>query len=379
MSRKLILFFVLTCSILLLACLEEPTVADPSPPAGTLFVTEVDTSSVHIRWLICEADDFTSYQLFRSETSDIAQNMSSAELLGAFLEPADTSFVDATLVRGTTYFFVLATMLNPNDTLLWSNEVCVTIAWLDKLPTVTGLTIDEALSEGVSVVLYWDPVPGEVDGYMIYFKANADEKWAYVGDVADTTFTHEASCAGYYSVKAYLGSEFSEDYSNIAITIPNVVSTLYTIWNNLAPANEHSGFIFGEMSGMTGYASSTSFIQDMYCFDGNWPMSPVGFFSGASPPFGNGNETMMFACGDQGWTNLGAAPGGTYTWWVTGYIIWDDVIFAQLDDGYYVKIYVVDIPQHPDQSLSYGITFHYEYQCINGLALFKTDNTTGIR
>ena len=378
MSRKLLLLFVLAYSIFLLACLEEPTATDPSPPSGNLFVTEIDNSSMHVRWLICEAGDFTSYQLFRSEISDIAQNMSSAELLGAFLESADTSFVDTTVVTGTTYFVVLATVLNSNNDLLWSNEVCVTIPCSGTLPTVTGLTIDEALSEGVSVVLYWNPVQGEVDGYVIYFKENAEGDWDYAGDVTDTTFTHEASCAGYYSVRAYLGSEFSENYSNIAITMPNVISTLYTIWDNHAPANEHSGFIFGEVSGVTGFASNSSFLQDIYCYDGNWPESPVGFYSGAAPPFGNGCETTMFAWGSQGWTSYGAAPGEAYDWWEKRHVVEDDVIFAHLHDDHFVKIYVIDIPQYPDQPLSYGITFHYEYQCINGLALFTTDNTMGI-
>ncbi|MCD4848767.1 MAG: hypothetical protein K8R76_11340 [Candidatus Aegiribacteria sp.] len=306
------------------------------------------------------------------------QNISSAENLGAFLESTDTSFVDTTVVGGTTYYVALATVLNSDDDLLWSNEVCVTIPCTGTLPTVTGLTIDEALSEGMSVVLNWNPVAGDADGYVIYFKANAKGGWVSVGDVSLTTFNHQATCAGLYSVKAYLGSEFSENYSNTVSTMPNEISTLYTIWDNHAPEYEYNAFIFGAISGIAGFAASSSFIQDIYCYDGNWPISPVGFFSGAAPPFGNGYETMMFAWGEQGWINYGAAPGGTYAWWVMGYIIQDDVIFAHLHDGYFVKIYVVDIPQHPDQPLSYGITFHYEYQCINGLALFTTDNTMGI-
>lgn len=378
MSRKLILLFVLTCSIFLHACHEEPTAPDPSPPAGTIFVTEIDTGSMHIHWLKSTAVDFASYQLYRSEIPDIAQNLSAAELLVEFSETADTSFVDITVVKGTTYFVALATVLNSDDDLLWSNEVSVTIPCSGTVPDVTGLTIDEALSEGVSVVLYWDPVPGDVDGYVIYFKENGEGEWVSVGDVPVTTFTHEAPCAGYYSVKAYLGSEFSENYSNTVSTMPNIISTVYTIWDNHAPANEHNAFIFGEISGVTGHPHSSSFIQDIYCYDGSWLTSPVGFFSGANAPFGNGNETIMFACGSQGWTNYGAAPGEAYDWWETGYIIQDDVIFAHLHDDYFVKVYVIDIPEYPALPFSYGISFHYEYQCINGLALFTTDNTMGI-
>lgn len=378
MSRKLILLFVLACSIVLPSCLNKPTAPDPSSPTETLFVTEVDTCSMHINWMISEAGDFSAYQLYRSEIADIAMNMSSSELLGVFLDPADSFYVDTSVVRGTTYFVALATLLNSTDSLSWSNEVCVTIPYSGVIPDVTGLTIDEMLSEGVSVVLNWTPVPGDIDGYVIFFKVNGEGDWVPVGDVPITTFTHEALCAGYYSVKAYLGLEYSANYSAAVSTMPNEVTTLYTIWNNYAPASTHSGFIFGFMGGETGLAPSTAFLQDIYCYDGGWPQSPVGFYSGAAPPYGNGNETFMFVWGSQGWTNYGAAPGETYDWWETGYVVEDDVIFAHLYDGYFVKIYVVDIPQYPTQPLGYGVTFHYEIQCINGLALFTTDNTMGI-
>ena len=129
--------------------------------------------------------------------------------------------------------------------------------------------------------------------------------------------------------------------------MPNEITTLYTIWDNHAPADEHSGFIFGETFGTTGFASSTTFIQDIYCFDGDWPQSPVGFYSCACPPFGNGNETTMFVWGSQGWTNYGAAPGEVYDWWEMGYVVEDDVIFAHLHDDYFVKIFIIDVPQHP--------------------------------
>jgi len=331
-----------------------------------------------INWLRSEDEDFASYQLYRSEMADIAMNMSSSELLGVFQEPSDTSFVDTSVVKGTTYFVAMATLSNSTDNLSWSNEVCATIPYSGTIPDVIGLTIDEILSEGVSVVLNWDSVPGDIDGYVVFFKGNGEGDWVPVGDVLLTTFTHEAPCAGYYSVKAYLGLEYSQNYSNAVTTMPNEVTTLYTIWNNYAPASAHSGFIFGATGGVTGLAPSTAFLQDIYCYDGSWPQSPVGFFSGAAPPFGNGNATIMFFWGTQGWTNYGAAPGEGYDWWETAYVVEDDVIFAHLFDEYFVKIYVIDIPQHPTQPLGYGVTFHYEFQCINGLALFTTDNTMGI-
>ncbi len=87
------------------------------------------------------------------------------------------------------------------------------------------------------------------------------------------------------------------------------------------------------------------------------------------PPFGDGKETWMHQV--EG-SNYGAAPGGT--WWDNGYIVDGDVIFAELWDGYFVKILVDDIPNHAQQPISYGITFHYEWQSIQGLSLFTTNS-----
>jgi hypothetical protein len=256
---------------------------------------------------------------------------------------------------------------NNKDLFGWSNEITV---YIDSaggtLPDVTGLQIDQA-SIGRDVVLTWIAV-SDVDGYYVYFRETASTNWTQVGDVMETTFTHTATSSGYYSVKAYKGTSTSTNYSNIVDTMPNQIQATYTIWDNHAPADEHSGVIFGATVGQTGLAPSISFIQDIYCYDGGWTQSPCGFYSGDVAPFGNGNHTDMSAA-----SSVFGYP--TEFWWVTGYIVPGDVIFCELSEGHYVKVYINSVPQYPTQPAAYGIVFHYDYQPIEGLYLFTTESS----
>ena len=96
-----------------------------------------------------------------------------------------------------------------------------------------------------------------------------------------------------------------------------------------------------------------------------WTQSPCGFYSGDMAPFGNGNHTDMSAA-----SSVFGYP--TESWWVTGYIVPGDVIFCELSDGHYVKVYINSVPQHPTQPAAHGIVFYYDYQPIEGLYLFTT-------
>jgi hypothetical protein len=73
--------------------------------------------------------------------------------------------------------------------------------------------------------------------------------------------------------------------------------------------------------------------------------------------------------------------GSTYgypsnAWWPAGYILSGDVIFGELEDGHFVKVYVNSVPQHSTQPASYGIVFCYDYQPIEGLYLFTTESSS---
>ncbi|MCK5115994.1 MAG: hypothetical protein KAR44_05300 [Candidatus Aegiribacteria sp.] len=236
------------------------------------------------------------------------------------------------------------------------------------LEVVTGVAIGSA-SAGRDVVLTWNAV-SDVDGYYVYFRENTSDEWGTaVGDVTTNAFTHTASSAGYYVVVAYEGTNTSSANSTEVNTMPEQINVTYTIWDNHAPADEHSGFIFGATSGTTGLAASTSFIQDIYCYDGGWTQSPCGFYSGNVAPFGTGNPTDMIEAG-----STYGYPSGTQ-WWVTGWILAGDIVFAELSDGHFVKIYVNSVPQHSTQPASHGIVFYYDYQPIEGLYLFTTESS----
>lgn len=235
------------------------------------------------------------------------------------------------------------------------------------LSTVTGLDI-LATSAGRTVNLSWTAVTDDIDGYEVYFKSNGDGEWAALTTITGTTYSHTADNAGTYSVRAYKGDNFSENYATEKGTMPTIIMDDYTIWDNHAPQTDDSGFIFGATSGQTCQAS-TSNNHDIYCFDGDWTYSPCGFYSGDHEPFGGGLHTDMID--DEGTYGY---PAGS-EWWPTGYVLAGDVIFCDLSDGHFVKVYVTSVPQHATQPLSYGIVFCYDYQPIEGLYLFTTDST----
>jgi hypothetical protein len=240
------------------------------------------------------------------------------------------------------------------------------------LDVVTGLAIGDA-STGVDVVLSWTAV-ADVDGYYVYWKANNSGDWVEVGDVTGTSYTHTATSAGTYSVLAYAGDDTSSDYSASVSTMPNVVSTEYSIYDNYAPADYHSGFIFGATSGETGLASSGAFVQDIYAYDPDTSPTVAWFYSGDYGPFGDGNTTWMSALGD-GYDNPGAAPDASANWWDNGYVLTGDVIFGELFDGYFVKMYINDVYGPVGGSTNgTGVDFTYEFQPIQGLRLFTTNS-----
>ncbi|MBN2587523.1 MAG: hypothetical protein JXA64_09025 [Candidatus Fermentibacteraceae bacterium] len=236
------------------------------------------------------------------------------------------------------------------------------------LEDVTGLAIGSA-SAGRDVVLTWNAVSVTVDGYAVFFRATETADWTEIQQVTGTTYTHTADNSGYYTVKAYEGTNYSTNNSNIVNTMPNQIMATYTIWDNHAPTDSTSGFVFGATAGQRVLAASST-NHDIYCYDGNWTQSPCGFYSGDKAPFGGGHETFMKL-----------AEGSIYSyppssgWWDSNYVLAGDVIFAELYNGYYVKIYVQAIPQCPAQPLSYGVTFYFDYQPIQGLYLFTTESS----
>ncbi len=243
------------------------------------------------------------------------------------------------------------------------------------LAVVQQLELD-ASSTGRTVVLTWSAVTDDIEGYKIYFKTDGAGSWAEVGTSTTTTFTHNATVAGTYAVMAYNGENTSSDYSNTASTMPNIINVTYEIYDNYAPADYHSGFIFGETAGQTGFASQTSFVQDIYAYDESKGDEDVWLYSGNFGTFGNGNQSYFQtpASGEYG----NCDPNGT--WYSTSYQLYtsDSVVFVALPYAggsfAYAKMYGLQISAEPQSENGTEVSFMYEYQSNDlGLSLFTSN------
>lgn len=240
------------------------------------------------------------------------------------------------------------------------------------LDPVSGLEI-LSTSAGQTVVLSWTTYSGSetIDGYEVYFKAEGAGEWVALGTTTATGYEDVATVAGSYAVRAYEGDNYSSAYSNEKSTMPNIITTEYTIYDNNAPADYHSGIIFGWNAATTGLAGQTSFVQDIYCYDESKGDGDVWFYSGNYGTFGNGNPTSMY----DGGTVYGYCPVVSGDWWGHGKLVADeDVLFGYLYDGAYIKIYIDDIFPEPTSDNGTGVTLHYEIQPIVGLTLFTSNH-----
>jgi hypothetical protein len=244
------------------------------------------------------------------------------------------------------------------------------------LTTVQGLEID-ATSTGRSVVLVWNAITDDIDGYKIYFKADGTGNWVEGGESTTTTFTHNATVAGHYAVRAYKGDNYSENYSNEVSSMPNIVNITYTIYDNYSPADKPSGFIFGPTSGQTGFASQAGFVQDIYAYDESKGDNDVWLYSGNFGTFGNGNQSYFQTPASGVYGNCN--PSGT--WYGTSYQLYtsDSVVFVELPyaggRSAYVKMYGLNVAPDPDSNNGTSVSFKYEYQPNTlGLTLFTSNS-----
>ena len=232
---------------------------------------------------------------------------------------------------------------------------------------VSNLQISAA-SAGRDIVLTWDAVD-DADGYVVYYSTD-QSNWTEGADVTTTTATHTADRAYYYTVKAYQGSNFSENNSNIVNTLPVDDTATYTIYDNYSPADKHSGFIFGtsQGGGQTGLASSTSFAQDIYAWDLSKGDDDVWFLSGNYGTYGNGNQTYIQIPDQAGYCNV--YPNGT--WYGQDFEIYtsDERLFCYLYDGLYAKIYNLEVAPDPDSPNGTMVSFSYEIQLLDGVTVF---------
>lgn len=237
----------------------------------------------------------------------------------------------------------------------------------------------DASSNGRAIVLTWSPVPVSIDGYKIYFKANATGSFVEIGESTTTTYTHTATVAGTYAVKAYLGTYYSEWFSNEVSTMPNIINTTYTIYDgNYSPADQPNGFIFGPALGQTGPAASPAFVQDIYAYDESKGDADVWLYSGNFGEFDTGNQSFFQKPVASGYCD----PNGT--WYSTSYrlLATDSVVFVELpfnsSSSAYIKMYDLSVTPDPDSNNGTMVSFKYEYQSeVLGLTVFTSSSNYG--
>ncbi|MCK4806682.1 MAG: hypothetical protein KAT09_03500, partial [Candidatus Aegiribacteria sp.] len=158
------------------------------------------------------------------------------------------------------------------------------------LPNVQNLDINEPASKGDSVVLVWDALEVEVDGYHIYYATTVPGDWSEIASTPDTTWTHIASSTGYYQLTASKGLDTSSGFSNRVDTRAEA-----SILERELRANTTSnGLVFyddGAGWGL-GCADSAGFAQDIYIGIAN---SKIYIYSGNHNPsqYPGGHDTKL--------------------------------------------------------------------------------------
>lgn len=340
-------------------------------PTPSVLSADLNQGDVLLDWTVCPDSNFYSYRLYRSLDPNIQSDTTFAENIYTATGSSDTLFTDSDVISGSDYYYALLTT-NTSGYSSWSNEETVSVA--GDLPSVQNLALD-ASSTGRTVNLIWDPLLCDVDGYQVYFKADATGSWVAIGESPTANFTHIATNAGSYAVKGYKGSNYSEGYSNEVNTMPAVITVTYTIYDNYSPADRHSAFIFGETGGITGMAPDASFAQDIYAYDDSKGDNDVSLYSGNFGLFGNGNQSFFQTPSSGEYGNCdpdGSWVGSSYQLYTS-----DSVVFIKLPyvaSNAYAKIFGLSITPDPTTNHGTMISFSYEYQTNElGLTLFTSN------
>lgn len=222
------------------------------------------------------------------------------------------------------------------------------------LPIVQNCRIEEEQSKGDTVVVAWDSVSVDVDGYRLWYAETDPGNWSIIAQVEGTTAQHVATRTGYYCVDAIKGIDSSEDQSAKA----NDRAEMFLIDDTLTVGGVN-GIKFAETHTALGDASDASFAQDLYIArEGDTILFFRGDFDPATYPGGTNSmiapSTNYLAPGrgDSAWKNSAAVQDG-------------DRFFVQLDINEYA-LFWVDTVYNDTVVLNSN-----QYQSITGLRLFN--------
>lgn len=89
------------------------------------------------------------------------------------------------------------------------------------LPVVTGIAIDTLGSRGDTIVVTWDSLTTEIEGYLVWYRIKPAETWMLVDAVTGNVAAHIADRSAYYTVMAYFGDDTSMDIGLSDNTMPD--------------------------------------------------------------------------------------------------------------------------------------------------------------
>ena len=118
---------VFAAFMLVLACGDDegnPQGGGSNPTASTLSAA-VSQNAATLTWTQCPDTDFASYNLYRSTTSGIAANPSSATLVATVTDISTLTHTDDDLAWNTPYYYALQTV-DSSQLTAWSNEATIT-------------------------------------------------------------------------------------------------------------------------------------------------------------------------------------------------------------------------------------------------------------
>ncbi|MCK5132764.1 MAG: hypothetical protein KAR40_11500 [Candidatus Sabulitectum sp.] len=118
---------ILTAILLVAACGDDesnPQGSGTNPTASSLTAS-VSSNTATLAWTQCPDDDFSSYVLYRSETSGIASNPSSASLAATITDQDSLTYADGDLDWNTPYYYAIQTV-DSSQLTAWSNEATIT-------------------------------------------------------------------------------------------------------------------------------------------------------------------------------------------------------------------------------------------------------------
>ena len=222
------------------------------------------------------------------------------------------------------------------------------------LPIVKNCRIMETECKGDTVIVAWDAVTVEVDGYGIWFSDTDPGDWINIAKVEGTTTEHIATSTGYYCVQAIKGLDSSEDFSNKADNRAN----MYLLSDTLT-VNATNGIRFEAAQTTTGNAAEASYAQDLYIaksgdtilmYRGN--TEPATYPGGSNSLLSTTSNYVAPGPGDASWMNSAAIQNGTD-------------YFVQLENGDYAYFMVDTV------ATDFVVIGSSQYQSIPSVRLFN--------